>query len=360
MGKPMNTRKLARDDRLVCLLLIAATIVVFWRVAGFDFTRIDDPPFVIENRFVQQGLTPQSAMWALTSTSESGLWQPLTWLSYMLDRQMSGDAPPGGPAQARVFHLTNLALHLANVLLLYALISRITGLRWRSAFVALLFAVHPLHVESVAWVAERKDVLSTFFWILTIWAYVSYTRRPKVGAYLLSVGAFALGLMAKPMLVTLPITLLLLDFWPLNRLAVKDNPKLPGLTWLRLVREKIPFVIIAATASWATVVITNATGIVRATADFPILARIANAIVNYVRYIWMMLWPTNLTVFYPRSRQHASHVDDPAVADRFGRHFRDRTALCKAPAVCDIRVALVCCNAAACMRTRAAGTADNG
>ena len=129
------------------------------------------------------------------------------------------------------------------MLLLYAFFGRITGLRWRSAFVALLFAVHPLHVESVAWVAERKDVLSTFFWMLTMWAYVSYTRRPTVGAYLLTVAAFVLGLMAKPMLVTLPIVLLLLDYWPLNRLAPQDKPKPGGLTRLR---EKAPFLTIAA------------------------------------------------------------------------------------------------------------------
>lgn len=302
MAKPANTetRNPAGDHRLICLLLIAATVVVFWRVSGFDFTNTDDQLFVTENAVVQQGLTSQSVRWAFTSTWQS-IWQPLTWLSYMLDREMSGGATASSwdASGARVFHLTNLALHLANVLLLYAFLSRITGLRWRSAFVALLFAVHPLHVESVAWVAERKDVLSTFFWILTMWAYVSYTRRPTVGRYLLSVAAFVLGLMAKPMLVTLPIVLLLLDYWPLNRLATQDRPKPRRLTWLDLVREKAPFLIIAAASSMGTFVVMRITGGIRASTDFPILTRIVNAVVNYARYVWMMLWPKSLAVFYP-------------------------------------------------------------
>ena len=197
----------------ICLVLTLATIAVFGQVCTYDFVNYDDPVYVYENPNIQAGITLKAIKWAFTS-GYACFWHPLTWLSHMLDWQLFGPNPAG-------HHLTNLIFHIANTLLLFVVLKQMTGAIWPSAFVAALFALHPLHVESVAWVAERKDVLSTFFWILTMWAYVRFVRRPKVAGYLLVVVFFALGLLSKPMLVTLPFVLLLLDYWPLDRL----NPK---------------------------------------------------------------------------------------------------------------------------------------
>ena len=189
---------------LVCLILVLATFAVYWHVTGHDFVLFDDKLYVYENSHIQNGLTVDSIIWAFTTT-HAGFKIPLTWLSLMLDFELYGlDA--GG------YHLTNLLLHIANVLLLFFILKLMTGGLWRSGFVAALFALHPLHVESVAWVAERKDVLSTLFWMLTLWAYFRYVQRPTVIRYLLILVPFALGLSAKPMLVTLPFVLLLLDY----------------------------------------------------------------------------------------------------------------------------------------------------
>src|SRR5437867_7197253 len=201
-----------RRPFIVAALLLLATLAVFWRVAGFDFTAFDDQVYVKENPRVLGGLTPGGVLWAFT-TMHAANWHPLTWLSLMLDATIGGVRPT-------VYHITNLLLHLANTLLLFTLLRKMTGLVWRSGFVAALFAVHPLHVESVAWVAERKDVLSTLFWMLTLWSYVSYVRQPRPRRYVLVLVLFALGLLAKPMLVTLPFVLLLLDYWPLGRVTL--------------------------------------------------------------------------------------------------------------------------------------------
>src|SRR5262245_48808134 len=200
-----------RTEIVVGLLLVAATLAVYGHVGQNEFVNFDDSEYVTDNRQVQQGLTASGVGWAFTTTQASN-WHPLTWLSLMLDSEVYG-------LSARGFHRTNLYLHAANALLLFLALRRLTGAVWRSALVAALFAFHPLHVESFAWVAERKDLLSSFFWMLTLLAYAWYAARPAPFRYAAVVLSFALGLMAKPMLVTLPCVLLLLDAWPLGRLG---------------------------------------------------------------------------------------------------------------------------------------------
>jgi len=198
-----------RRTGIICLLLIAATASIYAQAVHFDFVRYDDSKFVSENPHVRDGLSKEAVVWAFT-TRHFVSWQPLTWLSHMLDVELFG-------ANAGLHHGTNVVLHALNSLLWFGLLFSMTRRVWCSALVAALFAVHPLHVESVAWIAERKDVLSALFWILSTLAYARYTRDSSPSYYALALGLFALGLMAKPMLVTLPLVLLLLDFWPLGR-----------------------------------------------------------------------------------------------------------------------------------------------
>ena len=199
----------------IYLTLALISFAVFWQVHKFDFIAFDDNIYVTNNPQVNAGLTRETITWAFTTVYAS-FWHPLTWLSFMLDNHLFGSEPGW-------YHLTNLLLHIANTLLLFSVLKKMTGAFWQSAFVAALFALHPLHVESVAWVAQRKDVLSTFFWFLTMAAYLGYVKRRSIGWYLLTLLVFALGLMAKPMLVTLPFVLLLLDYWPLERFQFKGN-----------------------------------------------------------------------------------------------------------------------------------------
>jgi tetratricopeptide (TPR) repeat protein len=241
----------------------------------------DDPEYVLDNVHVAQGLTWQGARWALTSTDAAN-WHPVTWLSHLLDVQLYG--MNAGPQ-----HVTNLLLHIFNTLLLFGLLYRMTEALGRSTFVAGLFAVHPLHVESVAWISERKDVLSTLFWLLTMWAYVAYVRRPGRRRYLLMLLLFALGLMAKPMLVTLPFVLLLLDFWPLQR----------GLELPRLVKEKLPLFALAAVSSVVTFLVQRQGGAVKGFERVPLSLRLTHAPVAYLAYIGKMLWPVRLAALYP-------------------------------------------------------------
>lgn len=268
---------------LVMLFLTLATIAVFGRVLtnGFVF---DDLPYVVANDHVNTGLTAKNIAWSLTGVHGAN-WHPLTWLSHMLDVSLYKMRPAG-------HHATNLIFHVANVLLLLIVLNRMTRSLWKSAFVAALFAIHPLHIESVAWIAERKDVLSTLFWMLAMLAYVHYVEKPVIGRYMLVAAAFVLGLMSKPMLVTLPFVLLLLDYWPLNRVKI-------GKWQWSLVWEKVPLFALSAASSLITFFAQKQEGAVISTKTFPFVYRVANALVSYVAYIWKMLWPAKLAVYYP-------------------------------------------------------------
>jgi tetratricopeptide (TPR) repeat protein len=281
---------------LLCLALVLAIGAVYGQVYGHDFLNYDDPAYVTENGQVQQGLTGASVRWAFTTTAEAN-WHPLTWLSLQLDYQLWG-------LKASGYHLTSLLLHCASSLLLFGVLWRMTGAVWASAAVAALFAVHPLHVESVAWVAERKDVLSTLFWMLTLWAYVWYVESPGLGRYLLLLLAFALGLLAKPMLVTLPCVLLLLDYWPLGRWPSRAGPRAVSLR--RLVGEKLVLFALAAASCVITAIVQRQGGTVVALDDLPFPLRLGNAVASYLGYIGHMLWPANLAVFYPHPREQLS------------------------------------------------------
>jgi tetratricopeptide (TPR) repeat protein len=273
--------------------LAALILVVYAPVRHYGFVDLDDPQYVSENPFVANGVTWTAVKWAFTSIHAS-YWIPLIWLSHMLDIQLYG-------LNAGGHHATNVLLHLADTLLLFVLLYRTTGAMGRSAFVAGLFAVHPLHVESVVWLTERKDVLSTLFLFLTILTYVEYVRRPSRRRYALALAFFALGLMSKAMLVTLPFMLLLLDIWPLSRLTVTDWRLSPAqrATLYRLVREKLPFLALALLAAIVTYLTQQLTGAVASTGQISVRFRVANAMVSYVTYIVQMLWPTKLALFYP-------------------------------------------------------------
>ena len=307
-GTPLGTKEGSFHQRglvlFISLFFIVATLVAFWQVRNHEFINLDDNVYITDNRHVQDGLTLEGVTWAFTAI-HAGHWHPLTWLSHMLDCQIYG-LKPGG------HHLTNLAFHIANTLLLFFVLERMTGALWRSCFVAALFALHPLRVESVAWVAERKDVLSTFFWMLTMWAYIRYVERPKLHRYLLALLFFALGLMSKPTLVTLPFVLLLLDYWPLRRFQsspLKMNPKSSSSkpknnsdqmsTVLRLIREKAPFLVPSAVLSILTAFAAQKAGAMISLEYYPLETRIINALVSYVSYISKMIWPRRLAIFYP-------------------------------------------------------------
>jgi tetratricopeptide (TPR) repeat protein len=292
---------------LVCLVLVLATFVAYEPVRRNGFINYDDDKYVTENPHVQAGLTRRSVVWAFT-TSHMGNWHPLTWLSHMLDCELFGLNPFR-------HHLTSLVFHIVNSLMLFWLLRRMTGAVWPSAFVAAAFALHPLHVESVAWVAERKDVLSAFFWLLTMAAYVRCAERPGEWRYLLVVLAFCLGLLAKPMVVTLPFVLLLLDYWPLRRFqqarfrgeeAPQGEVLQAGCRISRacsLLVEKIPLFVLAAISSVITFVIQQSTGAMGLGESFPMRVRIPNALVSYVGYINKMLYPSRLAVLYPHPGQ---------------------------------------------------------
>ena len=277
---------------VVCLLLGALVVVVFWPAVHCNFVDFDDKDYVLSNTNIQHGLNWASIQWAFT-TAHSSNWHPLTWLSHILDCQLYGLAPAG-------HHFTSLLLHLANALLLFLLLNRLTGALWPSAFVAAMFALHPLRVESVVWISERKDVLSSLFWILTLGAYVRYVEEFKAGRslkfkgfYTLALALFACALMAKPMAVTLPFVLLLLDYWPLGRLEFGHR-----FSW-RLILEKIPFLLLAAGDSVVTFLIQMHHGVVTTLERFPMSVRLANVPIAYIKYIRMNFWPFGLAVFYP-------------------------------------------------------------
>jgi len=278
---PMTESASRRQIWAISVLIAAAVLAVYWPALHCGFVNYDDPDYVTGNAAVQHGLTWKAILWAFTTTHAFN-WHPMTWLSHIIDCQLYGLQPAG-------HHLTSLLFHAANSVLLFCLLRRMTGALWRSALVAVLFALHPLRVQSVVWVSERKDVLSAFFWMLTLWAYIRYgeelkTQSPKVkGYYVAALVLFALGLMAKPMVVTLPFVLLLLDYWPLRRGC--------------LVAEKIPFFALSAVSCVVTFVVQNRTGAILT--RFPLSVRLANVPVAYARYISKTFWPSNLAPFYP-------------------------------------------------------------
>ena len=269
------------NRRLLTWLLLPATVfAVFAPSLRNGFTGYDDPEYIVDNVHVRTGLTPQNAAWAMTA-AHSNNWHPLTWISHALDVSIFGLAPAG-------HHLTSLLLHVLNTLLLFMWLYGATGRAGRSAFVALAFGLHPLHVESVAWAAERKDVLSTMFWMLALLAYTAYARRPGLTRYLLVALLLALGLMSKQMLVTLPLVLLLLDWWPLDR----------GVS-IRLVLEKLPLMLLSALATAAAFWAQRAGGALASIDHLPLGLRLSNAALSYVRYLGKTAWPAGLSVIYP-------------------------------------------------------------
>ncbi len=282
----------------ICIFLSAITWLVFGQTLTHDFINYDDQVYVYENEQVSNGLTLNGIVWAFTH-SVSGNWHPLTIATHMIDCQLYGlDA--GG------HHCTNVVLHTLAVLLLFFVLREMTSAIWPSAFVAALFAIHPLRVESVAWVSERKDVLSAVFFMLTLAAYVRYTRRSSIASYLLMTFFFALGLMSKPMLVTLPFLFLLLDYWPLARFATPINlaNDAKSSSWLdrrpvaeKLIFEKIPLVVLAAVSCVIALLLQGKA--LNPIAHIPLLLRVYNASVSCVTYIWQMLWPDKLALLYP-------------------------------------------------------------
>ncbi|HEY8149851.1 MAG TPA: tetratricopeptide repeat protein, partial [Vicinamibacteria bacterium] len=269
---------------VVSAALVAAGAFVYAPVRHHEFVNFDDAQYVRDNAAVAGGLSGRALSWALT-TGHAGNWHPLTWLSHLLDVELFG-LDPGR------HHLTSAVLHVVNTLLLFGLLLRMTGALFRSAFVSALFELHPLHVESVTWIAERKDVLSGLFFFLTLWAYLAYVRRPRGSRYALVLVLFALGLMAKPMLVTLPFVLLLLDIWPLGRTAEPSARR-------RLIVEKLPLVGLAIASSVVTVLVQQRAGAIRGLGVLPFDRRLATAVLAYVTYAAKAVWPSRLAAIYP-------------------------------------------------------------
>lgn len=298
-----NSNRL-RAEFITCLILIFVTAAAYGQLSACDFVGFDDYVQLVDNPYLHEGITAKTIAWAFSFESAT-YWHPLTWLSHMLGFQIFGFKPG-------MQHLINLFFHIANTLLLFFVLKRMTGALWQSAFVAGLFALHPLNVESVAWVTERKNVLSTFFWMLTMLAYVRYTARPGFLRYLAVFAALALGLMAKPMLVTIPFVLLLLDYWPLERFRLRrhagnvspetgtfdnsDNQSWPGS---RLVLEKIPLLVLSAVSISLSALSVQNLDTTILTGSVPMKLKIANVPVSYVIYIKKMLWPSGLAVLYP-------------------------------------------------------------
>jgi tetratricopeptide (TPR) repeat protein len=271
---------------LIGLGLALIVLLPFGQTLQFDFVHYDDRNYIMHNANIQQGFSLESIRWAFTSLLAYN-WHPLTWLSLMLDHSLYGLWAGG-------YHATNVLLHLANTLLLFLVFGRMTGELWKSGLVAALFAVHPLHVESVAWIMERKDVLSTLFWLLTIGSYAAYAGQPSPQRYLRVSLCFLLGLMSKAMLVTLPIVLLLMDYWPLGR---HENG-----AWTerkRLVLEKLPWFALSGIVGVVTIYAQKQSGALQSLADYPFSDRLINAAMAYGGYIAKMLWPTDLSFFYP-------------------------------------------------------------
>jgi tetratricopeptide (TPR) repeat protein len=293
-----------RADLLICFFLVMVTLAAYWQVRDHAFVTYDDDEYVSNNQQVQDGLTLKGIRWAF-SFNDVSYWHPLTWLSHMLDWKLYGPQPG-------MHHTTNLIFHILNALLLFMLIQQMTGARWQSAMIAAIFALHPLNVESVAWVAERKTVLSTFFWMLTVLTYARYVKKPSAFKYVWGLFFFALGLLAKPIILTLPFVLLLLDYWPLGRLRLAQSngdgsgrvEKIKDCQHQQrsvgyLVGEKAPFFILAFASLYLSVISVRRLDIAISTELIPMITRCANALVSYIRYLGKIFWPQDLTFIYP-------------------------------------------------------------
>ena len=278
MARPQ--KRVASASFWIGLALFVVTLAVYLPARHFDFVNYDDPDYVTSNPHIRGGVTPQTVAWAVTS-GEAANWLPITRLSYLLDYQLFG-------MQSGWDHLVNAFIHALTTVFVFLFFYRATRARWPSAFVALLFALHPLHVESVAWISERKDVLSAFFWFLTLWFYVRYAERLSPFRLALVLAAFCLGLMSKPMVVTLPLVLLLLSFWPLR-----------GTRTRACHVATLGTLLLAAITGVITYLVQSRSGAVKALAHFPLSLRIENALVSYAIYLGKMFWPANLAVFYP-------------------------------------------------------------
>ena len=292
---------------IIAALLALSVMAVYWQVRNHEFVTFDDNIYVYENKMVLSGLNWSSIIWAFTTGTQAN-WHPLTWLSIMVDYELFG-------VNAGWHHLMSAVIHAVNTVMLFVVFKRMTKSFWASAFVAAFFGLHPLHAESVAWASERKDVLSMFFWLLTLLLYTRYVERPELKRYLLVIGSFVLGLLAKPMLVTLPFVLLLLDYWPLKRFAgeqtvssttetagqplTETNGIQPRGPTFKLIREKIPFIVLSLISSVVTFIAQQSGGAVAPLERIPILIRVGNAFVSYINYITKMIWPSNLAFFYP-------------------------------------------------------------
>jgi tetratricopeptide (TPR) repeat protein len=298
-----SSRKILEDrpSFFVCVGLAFVTLLVYCRVARFDFTNFDDPYFIYANPMVSNGLTIKGVFWGLT-TSYYDWWHPIMWWSHMLDCQLFGLRPG-------LHHLENLGFHVANTLLVFGLLRRSTGAWKRSAFVAALFALHPVHVESVAWLAERKDVLSTFFFLLCLWTYLDYVQERAAQSsrsshsYRLTLLLYVLGLMTKPMILTLPFVMLLLDCWPLRRIAAwspDGRASAAGLPWFTLVMEKVPFFALTIGSCLVTYLGMKAGHNLVSGEEVHWSLRFTNVPVSYTRYLGKIFWPANMAVFYPR------------------------------------------------------------
>jgi tetratricopeptide (TPR) repeat protein len=293
----ISISKETRDKRrlvlIACFLLLLVSFSVYWQVRYFDFINFDDDVYVADNRQVRSGLTQENLAWSFSfQDKEKTYWHPLTWISHMLDVELYG-------MDAGRHHHTNALFHTFNTLFLFLILYRITGALWRSAFVAALFALHPINVESVAWIAQRKNVLSTFFWMLTLLAYEVYQKRPGVARYLTVLFVFSLGLLAKPMLVTLPFVLMLLDYWPLKRIGFQPSIRECLPLAFRLVLEKIPLLILSGLSVYFSMASRKGLDLEITLQSIPVILRIENALVSYLKYIGNLVLPTHLTVFYP-------------------------------------------------------------
>jgi tetratricopeptide (TPR) repeat protein len=284
-----------RRQIFLALSLALITLAIYSPVRTHAFVNYDDDDYITRNSHIRSGLSWQSVEWALTATAQAN-WHPVTWISHAADCQLFELDPTG-------HHLTNLALHIANVLILFFLLAAVTGSTWRSLMVAALFALHPINVESVAWVAERKNVLSTFFFLIALGAYGRYARVPGFSRYMIVVATFVLALASKPMVVTFPFVLLLIDYWPLRRIQGWSAPAkaypVPQVAFSRCVFEKIPLFVLAAASCVITVIAQHAGGAVRTMDDFSVGVRLQNAAYSYGMYLWKALWPARLAVLYP-------------------------------------------------------------